>query len=80
MKGIKSQGTENVRSFIRARIEEGGVVKEVDKASETLEAVIEHVCRYVDGIIDVLDGNHADSVLYDNTRARPERIKIDAAP
>jgi len=75
MKGIKSQGKENVRSFIRARVEENGVVKEVDQASETLEAIIDHLCQYLDGVVDVLDNNHADSVLYDDTRPRPERLK-----
>jgi hypothetical protein len=34
IKGLKSNGNENVRVFIRARVVQNGVIKEVDKASE----------------------------------------------
>ena len=61
--------------FIRARvIDANGNVKEEDRASETLEVIIEHLCRYVDGVIDVLEASHAASVLEDPERLRPERI------
>jgi hypothetical protein len=50
MKGLKSKRRENVRTFIRARIEVNGVIKEVDKESETLEVIVDHLCRHVEAI------------------------------
>lgn len=51
-----------------------GNVKEVDRASETLEVIIVHLCRYIDSVIDVLDANHANSILDDPSGPRPEWI------
>ena len=51
-----------------------GEVKEVDHESQTLEAVVERLCQYVERVIDILDNNAAASVLLDSTRPRPERI------
>jgi hypothetical protein len=74
MRGLKSKATENVRTFARARKEVNGEVKEVDHESQTLEAVVERLCQYVERVIDILDKNAAASVLLDSTRPRPERI------
>jgi hypothetical protein len=67
--------------FIRARVPDAnGNVKEVDRASETLEVIIDHLCRYINSVIDVLDANHANSILEDPSRPRPERISISRDP
>ena len=50
-------------------------MQEVDKESKTLEEIIEHLCAYVEGVIEVLDQNHAISILEDPSRPRPERIQ-----
>ena len=77
MRGVKSGVKETLRTFMRANIEVNGQMREVDKESKTLEEIIEHLCRYVEGIVDVLDQQHAASVLEDPSRPRPERIKIE---
>jgi hypothetical protein len=74
MRGLKSKARETVRTFARARKEVKGVMKEVDQESQTLEAIVERLCQYVERVIDVLDNNCEASVLYDRTRPRPERI------
>jgi len=75
VKGLKSKAKENIRMFIRARVVDAdGNVTEEDRASETLEVIIDHLCRYIEGVIDILDANHADSILEDQARPRPERI------
>lgn len=76
MRGLKSKARGTVRTFARARKEVKGVMKEVDQESQTLEAIVERLCQYVERVIDVLDNNCEASVLYDRTRPRPERIDI----
>ena len=75
MRGVKSRQKENLRTFARARVpDEHGGMQEIDKESETLERIVEHLCRYVETVIDVLDQNHAVSVLEGPSRPRPERV------
>jgi hypothetical protein len=55
-------------------VDANGKVTEDDRESETLEVIIGHLCRYIDGVVDVLEAGHAASVLEDPARPRPERI------
>ncbi len=57
MRGLKSKARGTVRTFARARKEVKGVMKEVDQESQTLEAIVERLCQYVERVIDVLDNN-----------------------
>lgn len=73
IRGLKSKARGTVRTFARARKEVKGVMKEVDQESQTLEAIVERLCQYVERVIDVLDNNCEASVLYDRTvRGRSE--------
>jgi hypothetical protein len=76
IRGLKSKRRENVRSFVRARVEVNGRIQEIDKESHTLEQIVEHLCQYVEAVIDVLDQNAQASVLVDPTRPRPERLDV----
>jgi hypothetical protein len=76
MRGLKNKAGETVRTFTRARKEIDGVTKEIDQESQTLEAVVDRVCQYVERVIDILDNNAEASVLLHENRPRPERIKI----
>lgn len=74
MKGLKSRSRENIRAFIRARKEFNGVITEMDRVSETMEAIVDRLCAYVDAVIDALGQHYVDSILEDPTGPRPERV------